>query len=78
MTVDVTAIWKAVADSTLGGASKCIAGNVATGATGGYGKHGRGLKRGMRRAAGKVENYLLDLYTDLKDIVLSGDAIMLP
>jgi hypothetical protein len=30
------------------------------------------------RAAGKIENYLLDLYTDLKDTVLSGDAIMIP
>ena len=56
MTVDVTAIWKAVADSTWGGASKCIAGSVATDTTGGYGKHGKGLKRGMRRAAGKIEN----------------------
>jgi hypothetical protein len=38
-----------------------------------------GLKRGMRRrAAGKIENYSLDLYTDLKDTVLSGDAIVLP
>jgi len=46
----------------VSGASKCIAGSVATNTTGGYGKHGRGLKRGMRRAAGKIENYLLDLY----------------
>ena len=42
MTVDVTVIWKAVADPTWGGASKCIAGSVATDTTGGYGKHGKG------------------------------------
>ncbi|XTI84222.1 hypothetical protein V2W45_1479249 [Cenococcum geophilum] len=53
--------------------TKCIAGSVATDTTGGYGKHGRGLKRGMRRrAAGKIENYLLDLYMDLyMDLMLS-------
>lgn len=73
------AIWKAVADSTWSGASKCIARSVATNTTGGYRKHGRGLKRGMRRrVAGKIEDYPLDLYMDLKDTVLSGDAIMLP
>ena len=79
MTVDVTTIWKAVADSTWGEASECIAGSVATDTTGEYGKHGRGLKRGMRRrVAGKIEDYSLDLYTDVKDTVLSGDAIMFP
>lgn len=71
MTVNVTAIWKAVADSTWGGASKYITGSVATNTTGGYGEHGRGLKRGVRRrATGKIEDYPLDLYTDLKDTVL--------
>jgi len=43
-----------------------------------YGRIWKAWEGGMRRrAAGKIENYLLDLYTDLKDTVLSGDAIML-
>jgi len=66
MTVDVTAIWKAVADLTWGGASECIAGSVATDTTGGYGNHGRGLKRGMRRAAGKIENLFVGLVHGLE------------
>ena len=73
------AIWKTVADSTWSEASKCIAESVAMNTTGRYGKHGRRPKRGMRRrTARKIEDYLLDLYTDLKDIAFSGDAIMLP
>ncbi|OCL15239.1 hypothetical protein AOQ84DRAFT_329766 [Glonium stellatum] len=79
MTVDVTAIWKAVADSTWGGSNKCIAGSVATNFSHNHGDRRREQTNELwKRVVGNIEDYPLDLYTDLKNTVLSGDAIMLP
>lgn len=84
MTYDVTAIWKAVADSAWGEESHCIAGNL-----GGYGK--RDVKRELTwedRALSKrmsewkrslsEADYPLDLYTDLSKLKFSGRGFMYP
>ncbi|OCK83485.1 hypothetical protein K432DRAFT_432854 [Lepidopterella palustris CBS 459.81] len=76
MTVDATEIWKAVADSAWKGSNKCVAGNVAVNSTGGYQK--RRSSGSLKRRAWNVEDYPLDVYTDLRKSKLSGDAIMLP
>ncbi|KAH7126784.1 hypothetical protein B0J11DRAFT_526479 [Dendryphion nanum] len=70
MTYDVTAIWKAVADTAFGGKSHCVAGKI-----GGYGRRetrraltaqDRVLERRIQswRAALKASDYPLDLFTE--------------
>ncbi|KAF1974328.1 hypothetical protein BU23DRAFT_505297 [Bimuria novae-zelandiae CBS 107.79] len=84
MTVDVTAIWKAVADSAFGGKSHCVAGSL-----GGY--NTRSAKRELsaedRRLSKRMhawrrelrpEQYPLDVYTDLKGLDLDRQGIMWP
>lgn len=84
MTVDVTAIWKAVADSAWGGESHCVAGDL-----GGYGK--RRVKREMSveervlsrrmhqwRRDLSAQDYPLDVYTDLRGANLDMNGIMWP
>ncbi|KAF2476536.1 peptidase S41 family protein-like protein [Lindgomyces ingoldianus] len=86
MTVDVTAIWKAVADSAWGATNRCVAGDL-----GGYGK--RELRRGFRekrwedralerrmevwRRGLSVKDYPLDVFTDPRQ-TLNGNGIMYP
>jgi hypothetical protein len=84
MTYDVTAIWKAVADSAFGGESKCVAGSL-----GKYVK--RSVKREMTvqdrvysrsvhqwRRDLSAKNYPLDVYTDLSGMDLHRHGIMWP
>jgi hypothetical protein len=86
MTVDVTAIWKAVADSAFGGMSHCVAGSL-----GGYGTGERRAKRALSgedralsrrmhawRRELKAEQYPLDVYTDLTGMDLNKRGIMWP
>ncbi|KAF2192652.1 peptidase S41 family protein-like protein [Zopfia rhizophila CBS 207.26] len=85
MTVDVSTIWKAVADSTWGGESHCIAGDLGSG----YGKREaprekgwseKVLERRMQewKRGLNVKDYPLDVFTDLRKSNLKGDGIMLP
>ncbi|ORY19892.1 hypothetical protein BCR34DRAFT_551887 [Clohesyomyces aquaticus] len=87
MTVDVTAIWKAAADSAWGATNRCVAGELG----GGYGKRDLRGSREKRwedrvlekriqswRQGRKVADYPLDIFTDLKAAKLSGDGLMLP
>ncbi|KAF2741312.1 hypothetical protein EJ04DRAFT_423133 [Polyplosphaeria fusca] len=84
MTVDVTAMWKAVADTTWGGKSHCVAGGL-----GDYGK--RMTKRDLtwsekelskRRQQWKrslsIGDYPMNVFTDLRRASLDGNAIMYP
>ncbi|KAL1591335.1 hypothetical protein SLS60_012079 [Paraconiothyrium brasiliense] len=86
MTVDVTAIWKAVADSAFGGESKCVAGSLD-----GYSTGTRRVKRELTMADRalskrmhawrrelKAEHYPLDVYTDLTGVDLNKKGIMWP
>lgn len=84
MTVDVTAIWKAVADTTWGGKSHCVAGSL-----GGYGTkmakreltaEDRVLSKRMKawRRDLRIQDYPLDVRTDLRNLKLMGDGIMWP
>lgn len=73
MTVDITAAWKAVADSAWNGKNKCIAGNIAVSGSG---------KRATRRASDLVKrvdaaSYPLDLFTELHGGVVQ-DGWMMP
>lgn len=87
MTVDVTAIWKAVADSAWGGKSHCVAGSLGGNGQGHYKKSvsnratvtdGEMEKRMTEwRRELTVADYPLDVYTDPKS-PLTGDAIMYP
>ncbi|OJD30635.1 peptidase s41 family protein [Diplodia corticola] len=84
MTVDVTAAWKAVADSAwgLGGESRCVAGGLAGNGTA-YG--GERRKRSEEEEEGSVRrrelvesDYPLDLWTDLDGMDLRMDGYMMP
>ncbi|KAF2034351.1 hypothetical protein EK21DRAFT_56424 [Setomelanomma holmii] len=83
MTVDVTAIWKAVSDSAWGGKSHCVAGEL-----GGY-KTIKMAKREMTvmdrvfskrmhawRRDLRAENYPLDVFTDETAMEVAGDGLM--
>ncbi|KAF2643341.1 hypothetical protein P280DRAFT_467392 [Massarina eburnea CBS 473.64] len=84
MTVDATAIWKAVADSAFGGTSHCIAGDL--GST--YGKrtakeltvqeriYSRSLHQWRRDLS--VKDFPLDVFTDLSGQDLDRHGIMWP
>ncbi|KZM19878.1 serine-type peptidase [Ascochyta rabiei] len=86
MTVDATAIWKAVADSTWGGKSHCIAGDLGGYSTGSkLGKReltvqDKVLSRSMHqwRRELREQDYPLDVFTDLRKAKLGGDGIMWP
>ena len=84
MTVDVTAIWKAAADTAWDGKSHCIAGDL-----GGYptkmakrelNVEERVLSRRMNqwRRELKAQDYPLDVRTDLRKAKLLGDGVMWP
>lgn len=84
MTVDVTAIWKAVADSAWGGKSHCVAGDLES-----DGKRRvrremtvqeRSLSRRMHqwRRSLSVADYPLDVYTDLRGANLDAMGVMWP
>ena len=81
MTVDVTAIWKAVADSTWGtGGNVCIAGGV------GIGKRAVVPSRHDYVARKRVSSGVdaaalrdsLDVWTDLSGMRVVGDGYMMP
>ncbi|KAH8714821.1 hypothetical protein GQ44DRAFT_713424 [Phaeosphaeriaceae sp. PMI808] len=85
MTVDVTAIWKAVADTTWGGKSHCIAGGLGGYPTSTLGKReltgeDRALSKRMHawRRDLSEKDYPLDVFTDLRHGKLHGDGIMYP
>ncbi|KAJ8112940.1 hypothetical protein OPT61_g4819 [Boeremia exigua] len=86
MTVDATAIWKAVADSTWGGKSHCVAGDL-----GGYPTGSKLTKRELTvqdkvlsrrmhqwRRELREQDYPLDVFTNLREAKLGGDGIMWP
>jgi hypothetical protein len=86
MTIDVTAIWKAVADSTWGGVSHCVAGGL-----GGYSTTSRMAKRELSvsemshskrmqawRRDLKEADYPLDVRTDLRGVNFDVHGIMWP
>jgi len=85
MTVDVTAIWKAVADSTWGGKSHCVAGSLGGYATNKMVKReltvqDKVLSRRMHawRRDLSAKDYPMDVFTDLRGRKLHGDGIMYP
>ncbi|KAH7405904.1 hypothetical protein DE146DRAFT_427296 [Phaeosphaeria sp. MPI-PUGE-AT-0046c] len=85
MTVDVTAIWKAVADSTWGGKSHCVAGTLGGYATNKMAKRemtvqDKVLSRRMHawRRELSAKDYPMDVFTDLRQGKLHGDGIMYP
>ncbi|KAL6703779.1 hypothetical protein ACN47E_009078 [Coniothyrium glycines] len=86
MTVDVTAIWKAAADSTWGGKSHCVAGDLGSYTTSnGLAKRElsareEALSRRMKqwRRELKEADYPLDVRTDLRNAKIMGDGFMWP
>jgi hypothetical protein len=85
MTVDVTAIWKAVADSTWGGVSHCIAGDLGGYPTSRMAKrelsvsersHSKRMQAWRRDL--KEADYPLDVRTDLTGVTFDGNGIMWP
>jgi hypothetical protein len=85
MTVDVTAIWKAVADTTWGGKSHCVAGELGAYATNKMVKReltvqDKVLSKRMhawRRDLG-AKDYPLDVFTDVRDLELQGNGMLWP
>jgi hypothetical protein len=85
MTVDVTAIWKAVSDTAWGGKSHCVAGRLGGYATNKMAKREMTVQdkllsrktHAWRRNLSEAD-YPLDLYTDLTGITKRGDGIMWP
>lgn len=86
MTVDVTAIWKAVADTAFRGKNHCVAGSL-----GGNSTSERRAKREVTvqdkalskrmhawRRELKADQYPLDVYTDLRGVDLNRRGIMWP
>jgi hypothetical protein len=85
MTVDATAIWKAAADSTWGGKSHCIAGELGGYSTNSLAKReltvqDKVLSRRMHqwRRDMRETDYPLDVFTNLRKSKLHGDGIMWP
>ncbi|KAL9115960.1 MAG: hypothetical protein Q9227_000328 [Pyrenula ochraceoflavens] len=82
MTVDVTALWKTVADTAFNGQSACVAGNLTAPATRRSEKrHFASLPHVQRRdSAAEMEALMnsLDVHTDLEKARLNGDGIMYP
>lgn len=93
MTYDVTAIWKAVADSAWGKKSWCVAGGLDSKGKGphwtersvrtldgGLGEEDRELTKRMRewKRALRVEDYPMDLFTDLSGLKVVKNGFMYP
>lgn len=85
MTVDATAIWKAAADSTWGGKSHCIAGELGGYRTNSLAKRElsareEALSKRMKqwRRELKSQDYPLDVRTDMRKAKIMGDGIMWP
>ncbi|EOA87494.1 uncharacterized protein SETTUDRAFT_20011 [Exserohilum turcica Et28A] len=85
MTVDMTAIWKAAADTTWGGKNHCIAGDLGTRATNTLAKRElsareEALSKRMKqwRRELKLQDYPLDVRTDMRKAKMMGDGIMWP
>ncbi|KAL5119483.1 hypothetical protein ACEQ8H_002548 [Pleosporales sp. CAS-2024a] len=89
MTVDVTAIWKAVAETAWGGKSHCIAGSVGGHQTRSMLQKRRGSEQTVQdrvlskrmqawRSSLSAKDYPLDVFTDLSKGKLQGDGIMYP
>ncbi|KAJ4286656.1 hypothetical protein N0V90_012908 [Kalmusia sp. IMI 367209] len=84
MTVDVTAIWKAVADSAFGDKSHCVAGSLEGSSSKRVKREltveDRALSKRMHewRRELKAEEYPLDLYTDLSGVDLNRRGVMWP
>ncbi|KAI4929662.1 uncharacterized protein J4E92_005327 [Alternaria infectoria] len=85
MTVDVTAIWKAVADSTWGHVSHCIAGDLGGYSTSRMAKrelsvseraHSKRMQSWRRDL--KAADYPLDVRTDLTGMNFDGNGMMWP
>ena len=81
MVVDVTAVWKSVADTAFYGVSHCVAGNYTAG-TGGTKRHHRRhaptRKHTVRRDLNGSEHIdsIANVWTGKGGVTLSGDAIM--
>ncbi|KAI8941481.1 hypothetical protein NX059_002699 [Plenodomus lindquistii] len=85
MTVDATAIWKAVADTAWRGVDNCVAGSLRDGRSKDATKRGRTLhnyamserimnwRRQMRK-----EHFPLDVFTDVTMAGTTGNAILHP
>jgi hypothetical protein len=85
MTVDVTAIWKAVADSAWGGVSHCVAGSLGGYSTSRMAKRELSLSERSHskrmqawRQDLKEADYPLDVRTDLRGVNFDVNGIMWP
>ncbi|KAF2856628.1 hypothetical protein T440DRAFT_549982 [Plenodomus tracheiphilus IPT5] len=83
MTVDITAIWEAVAETAWGGKSHCIAGSIGGNGTTGYKKRDltledRALGQRMRewRSELRVDDYPLDLRPDATERSVLANGMM--
>ncbi|KAK7530875.1 uncharacterized protein J3D65DRAFT_579007 [Phyllosticta citribraziliensis] len=85
MTVDITAAWKAVADSAWGSTDWCVAGSVKTNST--VRMHANVASRYSRpaviesvpiRQRARRDDYPLDVYTDLRGQNLKKNGYMVP
>ncbi|EUC42279.1 hypothetical protein COCMIDRAFT_103941 [Bipolaris oryzae ATCC 44560] len=85
MTVDITAIWKATADTAWGGKSHCIAGDFGAYPTNSLTKRelsgreealSKRMKQWRRELAPK--DYPLDVRTDMRKAKIMGDGVMWP
>ena len=77
MTVDVTAIWKTVADTAFNGISHCAAGNYTIG-TGITKRHGPRRKHLVRRELVSEQHYesLRGVWTGMRGVRAGGDGFM--
>ncbi|KAF1938638.1 hypothetical protein EJ02DRAFT_514378 [Clathrospora elynae] len=84
MTFDVTAIWKAVADSTWGGVNHCIAGDLGSYPTRmakrelSFSEKALSKRTQTWRKELKADDYPLDVRTDLRDVNFDGHGMMWP
>jgi hypothetical protein len=80
MTVDITAQWKAVADTAFNGKSHCIAGNGFPKKKKGHYKRGDQSPWAKRATENQTPAFdsISNVWTGMGDITLGGDAIMMP
>lgn len=85
MTVDITALWTAVADATWYGSDACVAGGLGNATTSGGRVRRSGEKRtGMKRSSSLTHAQMealmqsLDVQTDPLKMGMRGDGLMLP
>lgn len=83
MTVDVTAIWGAVAETAWGGKSHCVAGSLGDDDSDGYDKRDltledRASSKKMRqwRSGLRASDYPLDLRPDMRETGVHADGMM--